>query len=267
MEDALPMEKTTPTLTKKKGISAGTLKWIAVITMFIDHCAAVLFLTWYWPMLRAARIYPAITQNARNLYWALRYIGRLSFPIYCFLLVEGLFHTRDIKKYLVRLLLFGLISEPFFDLGFHSSWINWEHQNVFFTLFLGLLAIWAVEMLARRNFSARSPLLQDLGILGAAAVAAACAAAAKYGRTDYGGGGVLVILCMYLCRRWELCRAGTAGAAMLSAGKVEMAGWPAFLLFHFYNGQRGRQPKYFFYLFYPCHLALLCLIRSLLERI
>ena len=266
-ENRLNGEK-TPSGTGKKGISGGTLKWIAVITMFIDHCTAVFFLTWYWPMRRAARIYPSVTEATRQLYWVLRGVGRIAFPIYCFLLVEGFFHTRDVKKYLGRLLLFGLISDPFFDRALFSGsgWISWAHQNVYFTLFLGLMAVWAIDSLIQKDFSSSPPLLRILRVLGAAAAAAACMAAAEYGNTDYGGGGVAVILCMYLFRRWELCRAVGAGAAMLRAGKIEMAGWPAFLLFHFYNGQRGKQPKYFFYFFYPAHLALLCLARWLLNR-
>ena len=268
MEEKLQKSESASPETAKKGISGGMLKWIAVITMFIDHCTAVFFLTWYWPMRRAARIYPSVTASANRLYWVLRGVGRIAFPIYCFLLVEGFFHTRDVKKYLGRLLLFGVISDPFFDRALFSGsgWISWAHQNVYFTLFLGLLAIWMMDMLIRKGFSQATPLLQVLRILGAAAAAAACVAAAEYGNTDYGGGGVLVILCLYLFRRWELIRAGTAGAALLRAGKIEMAGWPAFLLFHFYNGQRGKQPKYFFYLFYPAHLALLCLARWLLNR-
>ncbi|MBR1523666.1 MAG: TraX protein, partial [Lachnospiraceae bacterium] len=69
------------------------LKLIAVISMLIDHTGDVLFPGTMW----------------------LRYIGRLAFPIYCFLLVEGFFHTKDLRRYMFRLLLFGLISEIPFD--------------------------------------------------------------------------------------------------------------------------------------------------------
>ena len=89
------------------------LKVLALITMIIDH-------------------YGAIFQNDIITF---RIIGRLAFPIYCFLLVEGYLHTSDVKQYAKRLLLFALISEMPFDLAFYNK-LGFTHQNIFFTLFL-----------------------------------------------------------------------------------------------------------------------------------
>ncbi len=248
---------------KKKGITGAALKWFAVITMFIDHCTAVFFLTWYWPMRLRAGIYPAITDGARALYWILRGVGRFAFPIYCFLLVEGFFHTRNVKKYLGRLLMFGVVSEIPFDLAFDRVWFSWESQNVYFTLFLGLLAVWLFDSL-RRNIPKGSSLWRRIGhyLLGLLGVGT-CMYAAHRGGVDYGWSGVLVIFWMYFFHEDELPRAAAAAPALLAAGMIEAVSWPDFFLFHRYNGQRGRQPKYFFYVFYPAHLALLVLIRYL----
>ena len=252
---------------KKRGITGGWLKWFAVITMFIDHFAAVFFLTWYWPGRLRAGIGPAITDASRALYWILRGVGRFAFPIYCFLLVEGFFHTRSVKKYLGRLLLFGIVSEIPFDLAFDRLWFSWLSQNVYFTLFLGLLGIWLWDAITKKAPEGASLPRKLGGYLLAAIPVAVCMTAAEYAHTDYGWGGVLVIFWMYLFRDHGLLRAATAGPALLSAGMIEAVSWPDFLLFRYYNGQRGRQPKYFFYIFYPAHLALLVLVRRLVTGV
>ena len=79
------------------------------------------------------------------LYCLLRMIGRVAFPIFCFLLLEGFLHTRDWRRYALRLGVFAVVSEIPFDLmGAHVP-MSWDVQNVFFTLFLGLLMMKALE--------------------------------------------------------------------------------------------------------------------------
>lgn len=103
---------------KYKGnyFSGSTLKIIAMLSMLIDHIAAVLV---------DSRAYP-------ELYGAMREIGRLAFPVFCFLIVEGYFNTKNVKKYVGRLLIFGVISEIPFDLAiFGRPGTEFAHQNVF----------------------------------------------------------------------------------------------------------------------------------------
>ena len=131
-------------------MSGTTLKWIAVISMLIDHTAEVLINH------NAALTDPIWAQ----IYVLMRGIGRIAFPIYAFLLVEGFLHTRDVKKYLARMLTFAVVSEIPFDLAVFHTPFYWGYQNVFFTLFLGLLAlagIWWGEY----GGLERSQLLQD----------------------------------------------------------------------------------------------------------
>ena len=132
----------------KTGISGSVLKWIAVITMAIDHMGAG-FLESYvmnaWGGSTIGNTFAGRWNEILSVDQILRYIGRPAFPIFCFLLVQGFLHTRDVKKYAIRLGIFALISEIPFDLALHIRPFHWQNQNVFFTLLLGLLAIWFMQ--------------------------------------------------------------------------------------------------------------------------
>ena len=128
----------------KKGISGSTLKMIAIVTMVIDHIGAAVLARLLMvnglgelDQTNADAIMLWLSANGA-LYWTytiMRMIGRVAFPIFCFLLVEGFLHTHDVKKYAMRLGLFALISEIPFDLAFSSKILEFNYQNVFFTLF------------------------------------------------------------------------------------------------------------------------------------
>jgi len=246
-------------------ISGSTLKWIAIITMLIDHAAVVLLIGW-------ARYRHGWGSGIESqaFYSAMRSIGRLAFPIFCFLLAEGFSHTKNPWKYLLRLSLFALISELPFDLAFQNTlqgrcWIEFSGQNVFFTLALGLLAILLWKQLMHSRMI-QSPTLR-------AGAAAACVLmlclTARFLHTDYGALGVALIVAFWLLREqpWlrDLCGLGILAAMILFGSHwIELLGALSFILFHLYNGERGHQPKYFFYIFYPVHLLLLVLLRYLL---
>ena len=163
-------------------LSGNGLKLIAITTMFLDHIgAAILENPALYDKLGASSLEVDVFFNDPRLTWLLvvdlilRAIGRIAFPIFCFLLVEGFLHTRDLRRYAGRMLFFAVITEVPFDLAFSGSWFAPGYQNVYFTLFLGLLA-----MTVLRRFGDRSP----LGFL----LALGCAGVAELARVDYGGG-------------------------------------------------------------------------------
>jgi len=246
---------------KPSGLSGSHLKWIAIITMFIDHIGAALLELGLLPQITgsvlAGNDFNFLPADYRFWYQAdliLRFIGRLAFPIFCFLLVEGFLHTKNIKNYILRLGLFALISEIPFDLAFNGHMLEATSQNVFFTLFLGLIVLAGLHYFEETLPAHLAPLRYLAAITGMLA--------AHFLRTDYAAFGVLLIVLLYEYRnnrKWQ-CIAG----AILTLFKSLTAPL-AFLFIYFYNNERGKQlPKYFFYAFYPVHLLLLALIRTCL---
>lgn len=237
-------------LFKYKGISGSTLKIIAVVTMLIDHLGAAVLL---YLLNNSATLMTDIELRAQLLvvYRVMRMIGRVAFPIFCFLLVEGFIHTRDRKKYAARLFLFALISEIPFNLAFFDKVFDPLHQNVYVTLLLGLLVMMAADYFKER------PWLQGL-------VYAAGLAAGWLCQADYDYKGVLLIIVLYICRSNRPMQA-LGGAIAVS---WELPAPLAFIPIYAYNGQRGISLRYFFYWFYPVHLLLLwALARFLLPLI
>ena len=122
---------------KKPEIAGSTLKIIALVTMLIDHIAATLLLE----LIRDGIGGKALI----DVYWVMRSVGRMAFPIYCFLLVEGFKYTSDRTKYALRLVCFAAISEIPFDMAFNNGKADMSSNNVFFTLFIGLLTIIVID--------------------------------------------------------------------------------------------------------------------------
>ncbi|MCI8317345.1 MAG: conjugal transfer protein TraX [Lachnospiraceae bacterium] len=224
------------------GISGSTLKLIAIITMFIDHAGAT--------VLQAIVRHPGITSIAeKRIFWSHVYrisrdIGRLAFPIFCFLIVEGFLHTRNVKKYAGRLFLFALLSEIPFDLALKGNWFYPGKQNVYFTLLIGLMVMAGIVWITRGG-------TQNL-ILALLPIAAGMYAA-SWIDTDYNYKGVFLIAVLYLMRSSRLyqCIGGAVSVTW------ELPAPLAFLPVYLYNGKRGLRMKYFFYFFYPVHLLLL----------
>lgn len=234
-------------MNEKKIISADLLKWVALITMFIDHIGAGIIEKCYLNDIDMIKVDILI-----------RSIGRLAFPIYCFLLVEGYKYTRSRKKYLGNLIIFAIISEIPFDYMFKLK-LTLNYQNVYFTLLIGFLAIWIGGLVGEKV--SKAGLTELLQLL----VAVPFAVIAQYIHTDYGAWGVMLIAILFVLRdkpRWILC---LAGAAYMLSNSTEFCGIISFAFIFFYNGKRsGKINKYVFYSLYPIHLAIYCGIRYLL---
>lgn len=127
--------------------SGGTLKMLAIITMLIDHCGASIV----GPLRHKLPDGSQLGDFCQIIYPHMRNIGRLAFPIFCFLLVEGFLHTRNVKKYAFRMFLFALISELPFDYAFSNQLIRNAHQNVYFTLLIGLLVMMGMSVFEYRQ--------------------------------------------------------------------------------------------------------------------
>lgn len=271
-----------------KGIvfSSAVLKNIAYVTMFIDHFFAIV----YREMIRRQSAAGGSTDQMQGFYSAGRAVGRIAFVLFAYLAVEGFRHTRSKRGYLLRLGVFAFVSEVPFDLAFSGQLIDRDSQNVFFTLFLGVLLLvvweWArnnICQLQRCKREKRDPcrrlcmagfrVVQIGGVL-------CCCATAYVLHTDYKYMGVLLIFTFYLMHdRNLLLTAAAAGSVMLlgiwSANCLrygdaytksyllrfsmrELYGLAAFVPIMFYDGSKGRQlPKVFCYGFYPVHLLLL----------
>lgn len=198
------------------------LKCIAIVSMALDHTGAVLYPSQIW----------------------LRCLGRIAFPIFCFLIVEGFFHTHDVRRYMGRLGVFALISEIPYDLAFRGVPLEYAHQNVFFTLLIGI----GMMILLERN---REWPVKAVILLLAMWLAVLI-------RSDYNFRGILLIFVFYIFHesRWLAVTAGGFWN-FLYQGVIQKYGVLSVLPLALYNGERGRKMKYFFYIFYPVHLLLL----------
>ena len=223
---------------KKPGLSQEGLKLIACVTMLIDHIGAA-----FVPVL-----------------W-LRVVGRIAFPIYCFLLAEGAFYTRNPRRYGTRLAIGALLAELPFELLFFGS-ISMSHSSVMVTLFLGFIAIESMK---------KWPGFWPVVFFG-------CAVAAEALGTDYGGMGVMLMVFFALTRQkskvvqtigvfiicWMI--GGFAWQVGPISVPMEIVGVVAMLPICLYSGRKATHSKaiqWAFYLFYPVHLTILYILTLL----
>lgn len=235
------------------GLTSNMLRTVAIVLMLSDHIWATAMSFGNW----------------------MTYIGRMAFPIFAFQIAEGFVHTSSFKKYALRLLGFALLSELPFNLFYSSRWFNPYHQNVLFTLLLGLLAIKVIDNV-KKNRSAKNIALSVLWLF-------LILAASGIGFVDYGYLGMLTVVMFYLFRdfpfAWLL---QLLGMVLINItffeglvfpveifGKVFEIPSQGFAIFALipiwlYCGRKGRSSKplqYGFYAFYPVHMIVLYLIK------
>jgi len=241
-------------------MTTSMLKIIACVLMLIDHMGAALF--------------PEAIM--------LRMIGRLSFPIFAYLIAIGYSKTNSFSKYLYRLLIFAAVSQIPFSLAFsegisiHSLYDFLKffvgnpipHLNVFFTLAVGLIAIRVWD-----KGEASNNKIIAVSILGIAA---------QFFSTDYGIYGVAMILAFYIFKdsKIKIVISQTIVFILFYASQILLMSlnYPSVsirliwfnqalslisLIFIFtFNGRKGKDLKYFFYAFYPVHLLVIGLIKN-----
>ena len=238
-------------------LSAAALHILAMTLMLMDHLWATLLPAQDW----------------------LTCAGRVAFPIFAFMAVEGYFHTRNFKKYALRMLIFAVLSEIPFDLMYGGTWFYPVHQNVIWTLLLGLVGIYLMEK-ARKTGKIWLYVLVCLGITLAGGILG------TLGMVDYYGAGVLTAFVFYFFRgrKWWCLLGQILGLYWIN---VELLGglmYPVELLgmelelcqqgfallslipIWLYRGRQGYHSKPFQYLcygFYPAHMLLLAIILNI----
>ncbi|MBO4678842.1 MAG: hypothetical protein J5626_04155 [Lachnospiraceae bacterium] len=302
----------------KKGVTSFVIKVVAIVTMFIDHTAAVFLERQLSNPAKAFVSGPEYYYKIYRIDQVMRGIGRIAFPLFIFLLIQGFMHTKSKYKYAFRLGLFALISEVPFDMAFRNSYFSTSYQNVFFTLFLGFMFMLLTDLIYQKNIPPvlgyagiiasslvggafiakylkmvdvpRFSELADKSLLGAVALVAAVVAvieilvclkrpfedlsklalsmlvlsaamwAAYLLNTDYSAAGVIAIAIAFALRKNKLaCFLGALAALVMFSSTFEIYAIFGAILIFFYNGERGKSMKYFFYAFYPCHLLLISL--------
>ena len=212
------------------------LKIIAVITMLFDHTGYIIF----------------------GHFSFMNYIGRLSFPIFAFLITEGYKYTKNLKKYFARLLIFAIISQIPYML-FIDTFSNSFSLNILFTLTLGLLGITIYDKIKYKPF----------GIL----LVIILSFIAQYLHFDYGWFGIVIIFIFYIFKNQKLlmniyiCTVIFVNYFFYYITTLRME-FILIILFcslslipiNLYNEKKGKNIKYFLYVFYPMHLIALYLL-------
>lgn len=263
-------------------MSSFFLKLIAIITMTIDHFNVVIG---YDGLLK---LFPQASPGAICIITEIMSdIGRMAFPLFAFMIAEGCHRTKNIKKYIGRLVVFALISEPFFYFannykeatpfaGFLKNLAGFHLENVFFTLVIGVVAIYCYQILKEKYHKNAKFIFWPITLIAGFI--------AQYIDADYGILGVILIMTLYAAQTkthqiivvllWCLGVYGLGSFAGTSfdLGQIQYAlgvtigAALSSVAIWFYNGNRGKKAKWIFYIYYPLHLFLLTMFGIFLLR-
>ena len=185
-------------------------------------------------------------------------IGRIAFPIFAFQAVQGYIYTKDLKKHMLKLFIFACISQIPFMLFLSTFTEEILTLNIFFTLFLGLLALFVYD-------KCKNKVLGFLFVILTSIIA-------YFIHVDYGAFGILLMFCFYFFKDKKVPMAITTivlcflrfvpdiiATPVLWYIYIQCAIFTALSLIFilFYNKKEGPKAKYFFYIFYPLHLLIL----------
>lgn len=231
-------------LKKLQIFNGAQLKYIAFISMLIDHVNNALIT----PFLNGK----GFLLHLSNLFSIL---GRIAFPIFVFFIVEGFFKTSNRKKYLITLLLFGVISEVPFDMFTSKVFFDPYWNNIMFTLALCIITIWIIDAVKAKI--SNKVLWYSISIV---VVEISCAVAMALS-LDYDYHAIIVAYIFYIFYDKPILGAGLGYLSIIK----ELYSCLGFAMTVTYNGERGRQNKWINYLFYPVHILILGILRFYLN--
>lgn len=236
-------------------LSGSWLKVIAMVSMFIDHAALVLMSgnpNHHIPYFSIGHY------NITDYFICRGIIGRIAFPIFAFLLVEGYRYTKSRKKYAFSLLVFAMLSTIPWNL-IHGSIVYHSSFNVLFTLFVGVIGMMMIDNITiSYKDTSKIPLIKSIGFI-------IFLLAIRFLRLDYGVVGVAYIVLLHLLQGNVLGQFA-ATLATFSYSRFHHTNFLAFIPIMLYNGKRGfirgKVGKYIMYTFYPLHLLFLWWIKG-----
>ena len=231
-------------LKKIQVFTGAQLKYIAFISMLIDH-------------VNNALITPMLDGSGFLLYLSniFSILGRIAFPIFVFFIVEGFFKTKNRGKYLLTLIVFGIISEVPFDMFTSKTFFNPYWNNMMFTLALCLISIWIIDFLKEKIKS--KALWYTVSII----IVIFSGLSAMGLSLDYDYHAVVAAYIFYIFYDKPLIGAGLGYLSIIK----ELYSVFGFALTLTYNWKRGKQYKWINYLFYPVHIFILGILRFYLN--